>query len=101
MTVNITLDRKDYGTGLATHLEQIHRTPNRRKEIKMQWDQLEGRWDQVKGSLTAKWSHFTQEDLRAIDGKRDTLIKKLRERYGLLKHQAARQADEWAAGQDA
>ena len=61
----------------------------------MNWDQIEGKWMQVKGSVKQKWSKLTDDDLEYIAGARDKFVGKLQERYGLRKEEAQRQADEW------
>lgn len=62
----------------------------------MNWDQVEGKWMQLKGSTRQKWGKLTDDDLTMIAGSRDKLIGKLQERYGIAKEEAQRQADEWA-----
>ncbi|MGH9402922.1 MAG: CsbD family protein [Terriglobia bacterium] len=61
----------------------------------MNSDQLEGKWKQVKGSVKQKWGKLTDDDLNVIAGKRDQLVGKLQERYGIAREQAEKQADEW------
>lgn len=61
----------------------------------MTWDQITGRWHQVKGQLRSKWGKLTDDDLETIAGKREVLVGKLQERYGLMKDEAERQADDW------
>ena len=63
----------------------------------MNADQLEGKWKQLKGSVKEKWGKLTDDDLDLIAGKRDKLIGKLQERYGIRKEEAERQADLWQA----
>jgi uncharacterized protein YjbJ (UPF0337 family) len=68
----------------------------RKKEIfQMNWDQAEGKWKQVRGSLKEKWGKLANDDLDLIAGKRDRLVGKLQERYGIAKEEAERQSDEW------
>jgi uncharacterized protein YjbJ (UPF0337 family) len=67
----------------------------------MNWDRLEGQWEQAKGALKTKWAKLTDDDLGLAAGKRDKLVGKLQERYGLLKDDAERQIDEWIATFDA
>jgi len=62
----------------------------------MNWDQMEGKWKQMKGSLKQKWGKLTDDDLDVIAGQRDKLVGKLQERYGYVKEDAQRRADEWA-----
>ena len=61
----------------------------------MNWDQAEGKWKQVRGSLKEKWGKLANDDLDLIAGKRDRLVGKLQERYGIAKEEAERQSDEW------
>jgi uncharacterized protein YjbJ (UPF0337 family) len=63
----------------------------------MNWDQIEGQWHQVKGTLKAKWGKLTDDDVKNLSGKREHLVGKLQARYGILKDEAERQADEWVA----
>jgi uncharacterized protein YjbJ (UPF0337 family) len=62
----------------------------------MNWDQVEGKWKQYKGSVKEKWGKLTDDDIDVIDGKRQQLVGKLQERYGITKSIAEKQADEFA-----
>jgi len=61
----------------------------------MNWDRIEGQWSQLKGDLKTKWAKLTDDDLQVVGGKKDQLVGKLQERYGVLKDEAERQVDEW------
>lgn len=61
----------------------------------MNWDQVEGKWKQYSGKAKEKWGKFTDDDLEVIRGRRDLLIGKIQERYGITKQEAARQVDEF------
>jgi uncharacterized protein YjbJ (UPF0337 family) len=61
----------------------------------MNWDQVEGKWKQLRGSVKQKWGKLTDSDLDYIAGKRDQLAGKLQERYGLAKDEAHKKVDEW------
>jgi uncharacterized protein YjbJ (UPF0337 family) len=63
----------------------------------MNWDQIEGQWGQLKGQVKSKWSKLTDDDVTNLSGKKETLIGKLQERYGILKDEAEKQVDEWIA----
>jgi uncharacterized protein YjbJ (UPF0337 family) len=63
----------------------------------MNWDQIEGQWGQLKGQVKSKWSKLTDDDVTNLSGKKETLIGKLQERYGILKDEAEQQVDEWIA----
>ena len=61
----------------------------------MNWDQVEGKWKQVKGSAREKWGRLTDDDLELVAGKKDKLVGLLQERYGFAKEEADRQSDAW------
>ena len=61
----------------------------------MNWDQTEGKWKQLKGSLKEHWGKLTDDDLTVINGNRDKFVGKVQERYGLAKEEAQKRADEW------
>jgi uncharacterized protein YjbJ (UPF0337 family) len=62
----------------------------------MNWDQLEGKWKQYSGKAKEKWGKLTDDDLTVIRGRRDQLIGKIQERYGIAMQEAAKQVDEFA-----
>ncbi len=62
----------------------------------MNSDQFEGKWKQLKGTLKQRWGKFTDDDITALSGKKDQLVGKIQERYGITREQAEREADEWA-----
>ena len=61
----------------------------------MNWDHVEGKWKQYKGALKEKWGKLTDSDLEVIAGKRDQLIGRIQERYGLTKEQAQREVEDY------
>lgn len=66
----------------------------------MNWDRVAGQWNQLKGELKSKWAKLTDDDLKFVGGKKEQLIGKLQERYGVMKEEAERQVDEWIAKLD-
>jgi uncharacterized protein YjbJ (UPF0337 family) len=64
----------------------------------MNWDQIQGKWKQLKGSARQKWGRLTDDDLEFIAGNRDQFAGRLQERYGIAKEEAERQLDEWQRG---
>ena len=61
----------------------------------MNWDIIEGKWDQVKGSLKSAFGKLTDDDLQNLAGKRDRVLGKVQERYGIQKDEAERRLDTW------
>lgn len=66
----------------------------------MNWDQVEGKWKQLRGGVKEKWGKLTDDDLDQIAGKRDQFVGRLQERYGTAKEEAQRQADQWLLAQE-
>jgi uncharacterized protein YjbJ (UPF0337 family) len=62
----------------------------------MSWDRIEGSWKQTMGKAREKWGNLTDNDLQQVAGKRDQLVRKPQERYGIVREEAQKQADEWA-----
>jgi uncharacterized protein YjbJ (UPF0337 family) len=61
----------------------------------MNWDEIAGKWKQFKGSAKQRWGKLTDDDLDYVAGTRDKLIGRLQEKYGIIKEDAERQADDW------
>ncbi len=61
----------------------------------MNWDQVEGKWKQYKGEAKEKWGKLTDDDLNVIHGRREQLVGRIQERYGIQKEVAEKQADEF------
>lgn len=61
----------------------------------MNWDIIEGKWKQATGTIKTKWGKLTDDDLKAIAGKRDQLIGKIQEKYGMAKDQVEKQLTEF------
>jgi uncharacterized protein YjbJ (UPF0337 family) len=62
----------------------------------MNWDQLKGKWTQMKGQAKQEWGKLTDDDLDRAAGDRDVLAGRIQERYGIAKEEAERQVDEWS-----
>ena len=63
----------------------------------MNWDQMEGKWKQIKGGVKQKWGKLTDDDLDVIAGSRDKLVGRIQERYGIAKDAAQKEVDSWNA----
>jgi uncharacterized protein YjbJ (UPF0337 family) len=61
----------------------------------MNWDRVEGNWKQWKGKVREQWGKITDDDLDRIAGKRDQLVGKVQETYGIARYEADRQIREW------
>jgi len=63
----------------------------------MNKDTMEGNWKQLKGKIKEQWGKLTDDDLDVAAGRRDQLIGRIQERYGIAKDEAERQISEWEA----
>lgn len=61
----------------------------------MNWDQVQGNWKQLRGQAQAQWGKLTDDDMDRIEGKRDQLVGKIQEAYGIGRDEAEREVDEW------
>jgi uncharacterized protein YjbJ (UPF0337 family) len=58
---------------------------------------VEGKWKQYQGKAKEKWGKLTDDDIDVIDGKRQQLVGKIQEHYGIARDVAEKQADEFVA----
>ncbi len=62
----------------------------------MNWDRIAGQWKQFKGKAKEKWGQLTDDEIDMIEGKRDQLVGKIQQRYGIGKDEAEKQVDQWS-----
>lgn len=62
----------------------------------MNWDQIQGKWKQFRGSAKENWGKLTDDELDQVEGSRDKLVGKVQEKYGIAKEEAERQVDDWS-----
>jgi uncharacterized protein YjbJ (UPF0337 family) len=70
----------------------------------MNWGALKGQWTQLRGRIRMQWGRLTDDPLDVIEGRRDVLLGKLQETYGVTEEEADRQVTAWEnaeAGADA
>jgi uncharacterized protein YjbJ (UPF0337 family) len=60
----------------------------------MNWEQFRGNWLRMKVKVKERWGRLTDEELAQIGGRRDPLLNKLLEKYGLSQAEAERQLSE-------
>ena len=65
----------------------------------MNWDRIEGNWKQFKGRAKEQWGKLTDDDFDKIAGKRDQLVGKIQNSYGIGKDEAEKQVNDWEAQQ--
>ncbi|MBA3449403.1 MAG: CsbD family protein [Pseudaminobacter sp.] len=61
----------------------------------MNWNQVEGNWEQFKGKAQTQWGKLTNDDLDVVKGKRKELSGKIQASYGKTEDEAERDIDDW------
>jgi len=66
-----------------------------RKDMTMNWDQVEGNWKQMTGGIKSKWGDLTDDEISEIDGDREALEGKIQSKYGKNKEQAKQEVNDF------
>ncbi len=61
----------------------------------MNWDRIDGNWQQFKGNVKAQWGRLADNQLDVIAGKRAHLAGEIQLTYGISKHAAEWQLSGW------
>ena len=61
----------------------------------MSWNRIEGNWKQFKGKVKETWGELTDDELDQIAGKRDILLGKIQEKYGIAQDEADKRIKEF------
>ncbi len=61
----------------------------------MNWDQVEGKWKEYSGKARERWGRLSDDDLQKVAGKRDQLVGKIQQSYGIGKEEAEKQVAEF------
>jgi uncharacterized protein YjbJ (UPF0337 family) len=62
----------------------------------MNWDIIEGKWNELRGKAQQQWGKLTDDDLDRAQGSRTELAGLIQQRYGIERDEAERQLDDWA-----
>ncbi len=54
----------------------------------MNEDVLKGKWNELKGRVKENWGKLTDDDLTAVEGKKEKLLGILQQKYGYAKDKA-------------
>ena len=66
----------------------------------MNSDQMKGNWKQFVGKAKENWGKLTDNDWTVVEGKRDQLVGKIQERYGITREEAERQLGDFERTQE-
>jgi uncharacterized protein YjbJ (UPF0337 family) len=61
----------------------------------MNWDRIKGNWKQFKGQAQQQWGKLTNDDLDLVEGRREELVGRIQEKYGIARDEAERQVRDW------
>lgn len=61
----------------------------------MNWDNIEDNWKRLAVSARENWGKLTEQDFETISGKREPLISKIQEIYGVTRREADKQVWDW------
>lgn len=61
----------------------------------MNEDILQGKWNELKGSIREKWGKLTDDDMTRINGDRIKLAGTIQKNYGIARDEAEKQLKEW------
>jgi uncharacterized protein YjbJ (UPF0337 family) len=65
----------------------------------MNWDRVEGNWKTFKGQVRQQWGKLTDDDLDVIAGRREELIGRIQNAYGMARDEAEKQVTAWEKNQ--
>jgi uncharacterized protein YjbJ (UPF0337 family) len=60
----------------------------------MNWDQVAGKWEDVKGQIRQEWGKLTDDDLEHSAGRRERLVGRIQQRYGDTKETIEHKLDQ-------
>ena len=66
----------------------------------MTWDQIERRWVDLRDRVREHFGRLSDDDLETVAGRRERLLAKLQERYGLAREEAEHALREWESNLD-
>jgi uncharacterized protein YjbJ (UPF0337 family) len=66
-----------------------------RKEYVMNWEQIQGKWNKLKGNARVEWARLSDQDLERVAGEREKLVGLIQEKYGRTKKEAEEEIDNW------
>jgi uncharacterized protein YjbJ (UPF0337 family) len=66
----------------------------------MEWNQIEGKWNEMAGGLKERWGKITDDEMVEIGGKRDKLAGIIQRKYGLAKEQVEAEIETFQQGLD-
>ncbi|WP_224825077.1 CsbD family protein [Cognatishimia sp. MH4019] len=61
----------------------------------MNWDQIKGKWKQIKGDVQSEWGELTNDEVDRAEGDREKLEGIIQAKYGKSKEEVRNEVDNW------
>lgn len=61
----------------------------------MNWDQIQGKWTQLKGRAREEWGELTDNEIQEAKGEREQMLGLIQEKYGRTREEAERELSRW------
>ena len=61
----------------------------------MDWERISANWAHWRDRVRERWSRLTEVELTAVAGRRDVLLARIQEVYGLSREETERQLLNW------
>lgn len=61
----------------------------------MNWDQVEGKWKEMSGTLKSKWGELSDDEIAEVNGDQEALEGKLQSKYGMTKEKAKQEVNDF------
>jgi uncharacterized protein YjbJ (UPF0337 family) len=66
----------------------------------MNWNKIEGNWDQFKGKVQQQWGKLTDDEVQQAKGDRQRLVGLVKEKYGMSQEAAEDAVESWRGSLD-
>ena len=64
----------------------------------MNWDQISGKWKELKGRARETWGEITDDEWDKVEGRREQMVGLVQSKYGKAKADAEAEVDSWTRG---
>ena len=63
----------------------------------MNWDQIQGKWKEMKGDLRSQWGDLTDDEVDQAAGDREKFEGLIQQKYGKTKEEVREEVDKFLA----
>ena len=63
----------------------------------MNWDQIQGKWKEIKGDLRSQWGDLTDDEVDQAAGDREKFEGLIQQKYGKTKEEVREEVDKFLA----